>query len=128
MTPLPFDPTTQIAYSGIAVWLIELAKKAPWLPWITTHTATMNRWAAIVTSGLTTAGVVFTATGTAAAGGEVTIVYPSLQVGFVALLHWVVSFVLQETIYRAAVPAPAAVVATAPMEPIVITTPVLLTK
>lgn len=96
MEPANSLVVSQITASLVTVWVIEIAKKLPWLP-ITKDTAKLNRAIAVVASGLTAFGLHATYSGS---GRALTIYLPTLQAALWGGAHWVRSFVFQEGAYK----------------------------
>lgn len=90
----------QLAVNAICVWILQQVKKAKFIPFIQQNTYTINRIAALLLAGVTTAGIGFTFD-----RGDGTLVITGLTLAGIvtALWHWVTNYALQETIYQAAV-------------------------
>lgn len=50
----------QVGTSMIVVWLVEMMKKASWLPWITKHGGAVNRVLSVMLGGLASVGIIWT--------------------------------------------------------------------
>jgi len=87
----------QIGTSMIVVWLIEQAKKAAWLPWITKHGGAVNRVLSVVLGALATAGIIWTFDPTAGR-----LVVDGLTLANGATVLWIIlkQVTYQEGLYR----------------------------
>jgi hypothetical protein len=85
--------------SAIVVWLIQWAKKCPWISWVTQDTPGRARAIAIVLAGIKTVGIQFTWNPDSR---QAVFVIPTLAVAGGIALHWFSSFVLQEWMYHVA--------------------------
>lgn len=90
---------SQITVSAVIVWGLQALKAAKWATWVTNETEKLNTVVAVIASGLASAGVHWT--GSWHEGWVVTI--PSGVALLVGLWHWLQSYAVQQTIFRATV-------------------------
>jgi len=88
----------QVTISAVVVWILQLAKRATWVPWIKAGAAKANRIASAILACLGAAGLHWQWT---AATHTLIISNLTLAVVAMALWTWLQHFVLQETIYQA---------------------------
>jgi len=91
---------SQITASGVVIVLMEIAKKVPWLP-ITKDTDKLNRWVAIIASGLVAAGIhgSYSWNPQTRIFGLFTQV-PTLSIFLWGVGHWLRSYVFQQGMYK----------------------------
>ena len=87
----------QVGTSMIVVWLIEQAKKAAWLPWITKHGGAVNRVLSVLLGSLAAAGIIWTFDPTAGR-----LIIDGLTLANGASVLWIIlkQIAFQEGIYR----------------------------
>jgi hypothetical protein len=99
------DPalTQQLALSAAIVWLLERLKGWPACRWIAADTDQLNRRLAVVCAFVSALGLSAQVSGTFAAGGTLTITWPSLAQLYEAGTRFVAQVAMQELVYRGAV-------------------------
>lgn len=102
-----YDPLAhQIGFAFIIAHGIEWLKRLKWFPWITENSATLNRWLSMMAAAATSAGITFSADGTWAAGGVITIHVPPASVLTEAIARFALQAGFQETIYAKVIQRP----------------------
>lgn len=96
MEPTNSIVVSQVTAAVVTVWVLEIAKRIPWLP-ITKDSAKLNRIIAVLASGATAFGLHATYSGP---GRALTIYLPTLQAALWGGAHWIRSFVFQESAYK----------------------------
>ena len=91
---------SQLTSSAVVVYAIELVKKSAIFPWLTAETKTLNRWLAVIGSGIAAIGVHF-----AYDAKDGALVITGLTLGAVAhgLWHWAQQYALTQLAYDSAV-------------------------
>jgi hypothetical protein len=95
----------QITLSAVIVFLIQLAKNTSWIPKVDINSDKLNRWLAVILSGVAAVGIhwAYDANFSWVSGGVLTIIWP----GFNGVVHgaweWLQSFAVQEWMYRSTV-------------------------
>lgn len=95
--------STELVVNAVTVFLLQLLKNSKWFPWLTTESAKLNRWIAIVAAGLASIGVNSTFDHTT---GTLVITGLTLISIWHGLCQWVVSFVGQQVIFKATASTP----------------------
>jgi len=90
--------TNQVVVSSIIVALLQHVKKASWFPWLTAETEKLNRVVAVLLSFLAAVGVHASFT-----NHTLTITGLSLVSILTLGWNWIVSFVIQQGIFKATV-------------------------
>lgn len=98
VTPLE----TQITISAVVVYIIEVVKRSKFFPWLTTETAKLNRYVAIVLSGLAALGINATFT-----DGTLTITGLTVAGILTGALVWLKSFIVQQGMFKILISSPA---------------------
>jgi hypothetical protein len=91
------DTAVQVAIAGAIVWLIEKLKSWHAFPLMAPDTGTVNRWVAIVLSGVATLGIAATFEPDA---GKLTITGLTATGIVTGGWEWFKTFVFQELVYR----------------------------
>jgi hypothetical protein len=86
---------TQIGAAAVCAYAIQLAQKWSKLPWITEHTASINMWARIFTSGVAALGVSWAWGDLSGGGHSLTIALPSGAAFLAGLWHWFQQYAVQ---------------------------------
>lgn len=87
----------QVTTSAIIVWLLQLAKRMWWIPWIDEHSAALNRFVAIIASGVGALGLSVHFDPTL---GIATITGLTASDIIAGLGGWIQSYVWQQILYR----------------------------
>jgi hypothetical protein len=91
---------SQVTASGVVIFLMEVAKKIPWLP-ITQDSEKLNRWVAIIGSGLVAAGIHASYTwNPSTRAWTLSGVLPTLPAIGWGLAHWARSWIFQQGMFR----------------------------
>jgi hypothetical protein len=92
--------SAQVVVSAVIVYVLQLAKKSPLVPWMTCETDTINRVVAVLAALCSSLGIHFSFN---AAAGTLVIAGLSLaNIGGFAW-HWLTAFVSQQLIFQGTV-------------------------
>ena len=97
---------TEFTTSAVAVWLLQKLKSASWFPLVAAGKVWFNRIASILLAGVGAIGIGYTWAPNPNGGHVLTIAIPTLSVMALGAWHWLNQYVMQETIYQAAVNKP----------------------
>jgi hypothetical protein len=92
------DIGTQVAAAAIISFVLNWLKKSSWFPWITAETTKLNRFMAILLSGLASVGIHFQ---WSSANHSLLITGLSLGTILLFLWHWFVQFVYTHGWFKA---------------------------
>lgn len=87
--------STEIGAAAVSAYAVQLAQKWSKLPWITEHTAQINFYVRLATSGLAALGVSYAWGDLAGGGHTLTFTIPTVAVLLHGLWHWFVQFAVQ---------------------------------
>lgn len=104
------DEISQLAHqTGIgvmAVYLLQWLKQTAWVPFITEHSATLNKWLGVLIAVATSVGIKYAVSqgaGAYAGGYHVVLDIPSAQTLFDTAIHAAAQFAGQQILYHTAV-------------------------
>lgn len=86
---------TEIGAAAVSAYAMQLAQKWSKLPWITEHTAEINVYVRIITSGVAALGVSWVWGDVTGGGHSLTIAIPPVAVILHGLWHWFVQYAIQ---------------------------------
>lgn len=98
---LPLDPlTTQVVLNVVMAWLLEKIKNSPLVPLLDSSKPKLNRFMAIVASGLTALGVHLTTAHPDTGTYVITVTGITGSGLATSAFHWLKSFIFQEIAYQ----------------------------
>lgn len=91
----------QSGFAVISVFALDYLKRAPWFPWLSANSETINRVVSLAVALFTTVGLkVLSSQGNIHTGGVITIAYPSIAVIIDTLMHASTQYGGQELLHK----------------------------